>query len=137
LELYPLIFDRVKKRLKVEFNSNCFYDELLHLFLEKPLSVSAAWLGSAGNDGAYTLVDLKPAFLNEVLNGLVCSVWVDFEGRCKRANRREGLPRTELAAYKGLLRGKDHLIHNRFTGLELKAESCHMNNVTAMTGRVK
>ena len=64
-------------------------------------------------------------------------VRVDFKSRCQGANGREGLPWLELAADKGLLGGKDHLIHNRFTGLDLKTESRHMDNVTVMTGRVK
>lgn len=120
--------------MKVEFNSNCFDDELLHLFLEKPLSVSAARLGPFGNYSAHTLVHLKPAFMDKVLNGLMRGVRVDFESGCQGANGRESLPWLELAANKCFLGGENYLIHNRFTGLELKAESCHMHNVTAMTG---
>jgi hypothetical protein len=123
--------------LKIEFNSNCFDDELLHLFLEKPLSVSAARFGPFGNDGTHTLADLKPAFLDKVLNSFMRGVWVDFESGCQGSHGREGLPWLELAADKGLLGGENHLIHNRFTRLELKAERCHMDNVTAMTARVK
>jgi len=137
LQPFPLILNRVKQPLKVKFNSNCFDNELLHLFLEKPLSISAARFGPFGNDSAHTLVDLKPAFMDKVLNGLMRGVRVDFKSRCQGANRRESLPWLKLAADKGFLGSENYLIHNRFTGFELKAEYCHMDNVTAMTERVK
>jgi hypothetical protein len=137
LELCPLILDGVEQPLKVKLHSNCFDDELFQLFLEKPLFVPAARLGPFGNYGAHTLVDLEPALLDQVLNGFMRSVRVDFESECQGSNGREGLPRLELAADKGLLRGENHLVDNGFAWLEVDAKSCHMDNVTPVTEGVK
>jgi hypothetical protein len=137
LELCPLIRDGVEQPLKVKLHSNCFDDELFHLFLEKPLFVPAARLGPFGNYGADTLVNLEPALLDQVLNGFMRCVRVDFERECQGSNGREGLSRLELAADKGLLCGENHLVDNGFAWLEVDAKSCHMDNVTPVTERVK
>ena len=122
--------------MKVKLHSNCFDDELFHLFLKKPLFVPAARLGPFGNYGANTLVNLEPALLDQVLNGFMRSVRVDFESECQGWNGRKGLPRLELAADKGLLCGENHLVDNGFAWLEVD-ERCHMDNVTPVTEGVK
>jgi hypothetical protein len=137
LELCPLILDGVEQPLKVKLHPYRFDDELFHLLLKKPLFVSAAGFRSFGNYGADALVDLEPTLLNEVLNGFMRGIRVDFQSGCQGPNGGEALPRLELAADEGFLGSKDHLINNRFAGLELEAESCHMDNVTDRTGKVK
>jgi hypothetical protein len=137
LEFCPLILDGIEQPSKVKLHSYRFDDKLFQLFLEKPLFVSAAGFRSFGNNGADTLVDLQPAILNEVLNGFVRGIRVDFQSACQGSNGGEGLPRLELAADEGFLGSKDHLINNRFAGLELEAECCHTDNVTGRTGGVK
>ena len=86
MELCPLILDGVEQPSKVKLHSYRFDDELFHLFLEKSLFVSAAGFGSFGNHGADTLVDLEPALLNEVLNGFMRSIRVDFQSACQGSN---------------------------------------------------
>lgn len=132
-----MILDGIEKPLKVKLHSYCFNDQLLHLFLEQPLFVATARLGPFGNYGTHPLVDIEPALLDEVLNGLMSRVRMDLESGCQGSNRRKGLARLEFPAEKGLLSCKDHLIHDGLTRLKLKAEWCHMNTVTAMTRGVK
>jgi hypothetical protein len=55
----------------------------------------------------------------------------------KGAHGRKCLTGLKLAADEGLLRSEYDLIENRLAGPKLKAEWCHIDNVTRVTVPVK
>ena len=69
----------------------------------------------------------RPAFLNEVLDGFMCSVGMDFERGGQGANRREGLTWLKFTAYEGLLGGEYDLVDSGLARFKLEAQSCHMD----------
>lgn len=132
-----MVLDCIEKALKIQFHAHCFHDELLHLVVQETFSVSATGLRPFGNHGPNPLMDLEPAFLDEVLDGFVRGVGVNLERGSQSADRGEGLAGLKFAADEGFLRGKHNLVGDGLSGLKLELEYCHMDTVTLRTDCVK
>ena len=74
--------------------------------------------------------------MNQVLNGFVRGVGMDFERRRERPDGGENLAGLQFAADESLLGGKDQLIEDLFAGAESQFERYHIIYVTHVTANV-
>jgi len=120
-----------------QFDADAFglHDELLNFMLEEPLLVTGTRRRRFRDHRTDTRTHFKEAFLDEMLDDLVCCIGVDLQVGSQGAYGREGLAGKKLAADEGFRRGVDHLIEYGFAGTQCQLE-CHNGNVTRVTPAV-
>jgi hypothetical protein len=78
-----------------------------------------------------TRTHFKEAFLDEMLDDLVCCIGVESSSRQPGRVRKGRIGRKKLAADEGFRRGVDHLIEYRFAGTQ-----CQLSVIMVIVTRV-